>query len=143
MGAVLPRSAVAADKEQPHMVQANSSHWTEVAGLRHIKPRIAIRHSQGGMTILMQCVVAQHARPPSFCDVNVVAVREQQRIADPSPGTFAPRPGTEELDWIALWLRPAAVGLDRLVKTPAKIPLVLVGDGAARQRGVPIRLPCI
>jgi len=55
--------------------------------------------------------------------MNVVAVRVLQAVADKSPWPFALCPGSEKLDWITVWLRPAAVALKRFVKPPAEIAL--------------------
>src|SRR6266545_4654598 len=70
-----------------------------------------------------------HIFSPLFCEVNVVAMRAQQKIADRFPWSFAARPRTEKLDGVAVWLRPAAVSLQHFVKPPAEI-FFLFGFGS-------------
>ena len=52
-------------------------------------------------------------------------MRAQQEIADVLPRPLGARPRTEKLDRIAIRLRPLAVSLERFVKPPAEIFLLL------------------
>src|SRR5436190_13672645 len=68
------------------------------------------------------------AAATSSCDVDVVAMGTEQTITDPGPLPLAPRPGAEELDWIAVWLAPAPVDLGCLVQAPAKTRRPVAGE---------------
>src|SRR5688572_12752197 len=70
-------------------------------------------------------------------------MREQQRIADSVPGPLAARPGSEQLDWITFRLRPASIGLNGFIETPAEIELPRAIDIAGGYRTVPVGFPRI
>ena len=84
----------------------------------------------------------------------MIAVRAQQEIADMLPWPLGARPWAEKLHGIAVRLRPLAVSLERFVKPPAEILLLLFfrdqpalerrcsGRGALH-RFVPAKLPLV
>src|SRR5262245_54459733 len=77
-----------------------------------------------------------HWFPPSFGQVDVVAVRTQQKIANVLPRPLGARPRTEKLHGIAVRLRPLAVSLERFVKPPPKVFFLLFfPDQPALERG--------
>src|SRR5512147_390513 len=78
----------------------------------------------------------------------------QQRLADESPRTFASCPRAEELDRVAIRLRPPPICLKRFIEPPAEIFSPLVTDNLAFLAGasdlsrarhcfIPLLFPCI
>src|SRR5262245_37839877 len=75
--------------------------------------------------------------------VNVIAVRVQQAITDVLPGALVPGPRPEELDRVAIRLRPAPVGLEGLVQPPAQVAPPLLREVAPPLRLVPAPFPLL
>jgi len=90
----------------------------------------------------------------SFCDVNVIAMRIEQEVADVFPWTLTSGPGPKELDWKTVRLRPTTVVLQGLIELPTKIlasfdiqfrvPFIFAGNQeTTTQRSVPLSLPIL
>src|SRR5262245_56725127 len=77
-----------------------------------------------------------------------------QEIADVLPRPFFARPRAKELDWVAIWLGPATIPLERFVEPPAEVLFLFRftdeprcqrrgGTGCVLHRFIPTALPPI
>jgi hypothetical protein len=90
----------------------------------------------------------------SLCDVNVISVRVEQKIAYLSPRSLASRPRTKKLNWITAGLGPSPARLQSFIELPTKVlaplihknhaPYVYVRDARAAPLGfIPNPFPLI